>query len=103
MEVTKGDYGFPLTFTIVEADGVTTRDLSTYTVGIKVWKENSSTNLFTGSCTNTDPTNGVCTYTVKITDFTTLGDYWSQLTLTKTGVIETTEKFRVLVKQDSAV
>jgi hypothetical protein len=48
-----------------------------------------------------DPEDGVVNYTVKSTDFDTVGTYHASLILTKTGDQEETEHFTIII-QDSA-
>ena len=37
IEIKSGDYGFDISFTVTESDGVTAKNLSGYTVTFKVW------------------------------------------------------------------
>lgn len=87
-----GNYGFPLTFTVVNADG-TAYDLTGVTVKLRVWTtELVPTQILSGACTNIAPyTAGICAYTVTATDFTKVGQYYADLLLTKTGYDEETE------------
>jgi len=97
LSVKKGNYGFTLTFNVKNSDG-SAKNLTGYTVTLKVWAPGAASVKFTGACAVTDAANGVCTYTVASGDFDTVGGYRAELELTKTGVVEDTETFPVLVE-----
>ena len=98
-EVKKGNYGWQQQFTIKEKDG-SVKDLTGYTVTLKVWKQNATSNKFSGTCTlDADPTTGICYYEVQEMDFDTLGSYLGELELTKTGEKIDAKTFTVRVKK----
>ncbi|MEM2906052.1 MAG: BppU family phage baseplate upper protein [Candidatus Bathyarchaeia archaeon] len=97
LSVKRGNYGFALTFNVKNSDG-SAKNLTGYTVTLKVWASGSESCKFTGTCTVTDAANGICTYTVANGDFATVGQYLAELELTKTGVVEDTETFPILVE-----
>ncbi len=95
--VKKGNYGFVITFNVKNSDG-TAKNLTGYTVTLKVWVLGAASVKFTGACTVTDASGGVCTYTVAETNFDTVGSYLAELELTRSGVVEDTETFPILVE-----
>jgi len=96
--ISKGDKGYVLTFTVTNSAG-TARDLTDYTVTLKAWRKGmASVPKFTGTCSKTDPTNGICTYTITATDFDKAEDLFFELELTKTGVIESTQIYTIHVE-----
>ena len=99
--IPKGDKGFNLNFTVQEDDG-TAYNLATYTITLKIWPENMSTEpIVDAACTPIVAASGTCYYTVTATDFTSAGDYILEIELTKTGVIESTRHYTLKV-EDSA-
>ena len=100
--LTKGDKGFDLTFTVKDDDDVVV-DFSTATgVKFKMIKPGSSTAKIDGTCTLTDPSNGVCTYTMGSTDLDTVGVYNGELEITYSAShIVTVRNIVVIVKGES--
>ena len=82
--VVKGDTGFILTFTVKDIDG-TVVDLTDGTPVFKMALPGASTNEATGTCTVTDASNGVCTYTAQSGDFDTEGIYEAEIQVTYTS------------------
>ena len=96
--IPKGDYGWDIPFTITNADG-TPKVLTDYTIKLKVWAaEDSGSLLIDTACDIDDANAGTCHYTILITNFTTAGDFLGELELTKTGIVESTEIFKIIVK-----
>ena len=98
--VPKGDSGFNLQFTILDANG-DPYNLLGYTIKFKVWKPSfSSVLVVNGSCDiEGDAANGVCTYAVAEGNFATVGTYSFELELTKVGAIESTITKTLLVTE----
>ncbi len=95
----KNDKGYILTFTITNSAG-TVRNLTDYTVTLKVWAADiPGTLVVSGACSKTDPTNGVCTYTPTATDFDAAATYDAEIELTATGIVESTERFQIIVEE----
>ena len=95
--IPQNDGGFNLQFTITDATS-SAFNLTNYTVMLKVWEPTiPGTLLVNGTCVVTNTTGGVCTYQVATTDFSTAARYHGELELTKTGVRESTENFRVTI------
>lgn len=96
------NFGFDLTFTIVNADG-TPRDLTNLAIALYVFtQEEDPVLLFSGSCTpNINPLTGICTYTVLSTDFSQVGTFDAEIELTQGSPVftylEDTETFSINV------
>lgn len=91
------DEGYHLNFTVKDSDDVA-YDLTDYTVTIKAWASDTpGTPFLETACTKSDPTNGICYYTIGDGKFDTPGTYLGELELTKSGVIESTETFAIIV------
>jgi len=100
------NFGFPLTFTVLNADN-TPRDLTGKTVYLYVFtQEQNPTLLFSGACvllTQSGPTLGQCTYAVQSSNFSTIGTYDAELELTipappgPFSFLEDTETFTINV------
>lgn len=74
MKVIEGDYGYDLNFTITDSSS-NALDLTDSTITLKVARANSTSNLFTGTCTNVVAASGTCKYTVEDGDMATQGIY----------------------------
>lgn len=100
IEIKQNNKGFNLTFTIYQypiADAVV-KPLSGYTITLKVWEFEATTLKFSGDCSIVgDGSGGQCTYAVVAGNFDTVGMYYAEIELTKTGVIEDTEDFMIEV------
>ncbi len=95
------NFGFALTFTIVNADG-TVRDLSGETLTIYCWtQEEDPTLQFSGTCTSALTATGVCTYMVQQTDFSITGTFDAEIEMTAgtptPTYLEDTETFSINV------
>ena len=89
--VKKSDYGFDLNFTVYDSDG-TVRDLTDYTVSLKVWDARDPDTLIVDEeCTVDVAASGTCHYTVQDGDFDTKKEYHYELELEKTGMVESSE------------
>lgn len=95
--VTKGDKGFNLDFTIQDSSGAP-YNIGAYTVTLKAYEKNNRTLFINGACTETIAADGTCYYPVGESDFAAAGKFTAKIELTKTGVIESTETFEILVK-----
>ena len=95
----KGDYGYPLYFTVKDDDG-DAYPLTDYTVKLKMWVSGvPGTLLLDDACVLTSPTHGICTYTIQEHDFDTLGRFAYELELTQTGLVESTDVGYITVKE----
>lgn len=97
--VKQGNFGFLLTFTIVNANG-TPRDLSPFVgIGCAVTlyvydQEQNPSLLFSGPATvSATPASGVCTYMVLSTDLSQLGTFDAELEMTNAITCLDTETF----------
>jgi hypothetical protein len=79
-----GNFGFPLTFTIYNADGTLFNLTSLYETLYVYTQEQQPTLLFSGACTSTAPATGVCTYTVQSGNFPEIGVYNAEIEMTDT-------------------
>ena len=96
--IPKDDYGYNLAFTVVDSDG-DAYNLSGYTITLKVWKPGTpGTLVVEGSCDITVAASGTCTYTIADGDFDTDAQYKMELELTKTGKVESTKNYDILVE-----
>jgi hypothetical protein len=94
-----GDKGFDLSFTAQDSTGAI-KNLSGYTVTLKVWVLGSpGTLLVSGACTVDSDALGTLHYTTVAGDFGTVGDYCAELEYTQTGVIESSETFTIRVSE----
>lgn len=94
----KGEYGFTLTETIQNNDG-TVKDLTGYTVHFVMKDSVLGTNKVNSAATvASDPTTGVVTYTIVLTDFSLVGTYIASWILTKTGIQEETTQFTITIQ-----
>ena len=99
LTIPKGDKGYYINFTVTDSDD-DAYDLTDYTITLKVWDPNEPTMLLTsGSCTIVVAASGTCRYLVTANDFITQGLFNIELELTKTGVIESTKTYTVLVEE----
>jgi hypothetical protein len=96
--IPKADKGYTITLTAQDDTGVA-KSLAGYTVTLQTWlPETPDTIVLSGTCTVTDATNGICTYTLAATDFATANVYHARLLLTKTGFIEALKPFAIMVE-----
>lgn len=85
------NFGFDLTFTILNADG-TIRDLTPYTaVTVYVYTQDQEpTLLFSGTCTVVAPMTGVAVYTVMSTNLSQIGTFDAEIEMTTVASLVTT-------------
>jgi hypothetical protein len=83
--VVKNDKSFTFTFTVKDSDAVVVNLTGYSGVKFKMALPGSNTAKIDGTCTVTDATNGVCTYTVGATDFDTEGIYEAEIQVTYTS------------------
>ena len=99
LTISKGDFGFDLSFTITESDG-TAYNLTPYTITLKVWaKGDPSTLTVDAACTPVIAASGTCKYTVVTGDFNTKGFYNFEIELTKAGAEESTQVYELEVTE----
>lgn len=100
LEIAVGDYGMSWPFTLYESDGVTPKDLTDYTVTINIWTPGEATSLLVdgGAVVQDSPTDGTCHWLVT-TVFTTKGIYYGELELAKSGFVESSKKFKIVVTE----
>ena len=93
------DKGFNLAFTVTDSTA-TAYNLTGYTVKLKVWEEGIPTTfIVNGSITVDVAASGTCHYTIVADDFNSIATYLAELELTKAGVIESTESFRITIAE----
>ena len=98
LTIPKDDYGYDLTFTVKDSSG-DAYVLTGYTITLKVWKHGSSgTPIVDSGCDILVAASGTCTYTIVDGDFDAGGRYRFELELTKSGVVESTRNYEVLVE-----
>jgi hypothetical protein len=100
LTISKGDYGYELTFPITDNDG-TPVNITDYTaIKLKAWRRGMASNpKISGTCSKVVPyTSGICTYLVASSDFDKPENLIFELELTKTGVVESTRRYTVTVE-----
>ena len=96
--IPKGDKGFNIAFTVKDSDG-NAYVLTDYTITLKVWVQGApATLLLSGACVIDDANLGTCHYVVAAGAFDTVGRYHAEVELTKTGVVESTQTFEIIVE-----
>jgi len=91
------DKGFNLAFTVNDSDG-DAYTITGYTIKLKVWEEGiPGTLIVDGTCDIDDGSVGTCHYTVAEDDFNDIAAYIAELELTQSGIIESTESFRITI------
>ncbi len=102
LPVTRGSYGYNITFTIYQnprSAGIV-KPLAGYTITLKVWPYGSTSLSFSRPCSMVgDGTAGQCTYTVIDGNFDVLGTFKAEVRLTKVGVNEPAQKFLIEVEE----
>lgn len=100
--VKKGDTGYTITYPVTNDDG-TAFDLTDKTATLKVWYPGDpETIIATGECSTGTPTEGICTYTVGATDFSSNNvRYAAEIEITASGVVINTVSFRIIVKESA--
>ena len=97
-----GDYGYDLEFTVYESDQETVYPLTGYTITLQTWEPGVPATLFIdGTCVITDASAGTCTYTIADGDCDTIGRYYGNLLLTKSGIVEHSQPVILLVREAS--
>ena len=99
--IPQNDHGFDLTFPIQDSSG-NAYPLTDYVVKLKVWVPGAPTNLVVnGTCAVTDAPGGICTYTVQSADFAIARRYLAEAELIKSGVVESTRNFMIIVEESA--
>lgn len=96
------DYGEPWGFTIYTDETMATpKDITDYTVTLKVWAAGSpGTLVINAACTKDTPASGTCHYTPVVGNkIATKSAYYAELELTKTGVVDSSWPFMLVVKE----
>ena len=94
IEIKSGDYGFDISFTVTESDGVTARDLTDCVVTFKVWDTGNL--ILEGTCDVDSAEDGTCHYTVQKGDFEipeniNYRDYNCEIELNYEGIVISTK------------
>jgi len=85
LELVRSDYGYPLTFTIKDAQENVV-DLTNATVQLKIKKPGTIGFIVNAQCDiDADPTTGICTYNVAQGAFSAVGRYSGELEITWSG------------------
>src|SRR3972149_6320896 len=93
------DKGYNIALTIQYANGVAVNTTG-YTTNIKSWSPTiPGTLLVNNTCTVVNHSEGTWVYTIALSDFNTAGTYYGELELLKSGVIESTESFKIIVAE----
>jgi hypothetical protein len=99
LTIPQGDKGFNLAFTVKDADD-DAYDLTDYTITLKVWKAGvPGTLILSEACTPDVEASGTCHYTVQAGDFDSVSKYKMELELTKSGVIESTKNYDLVIEE----
>jgi hypothetical protein len=99
LTIPQKDKGYYLNFTLTDSTG-TPFNLATYTINLQVWNPGKpEKSLLTGTCAIVSAPAGTCYYLLTATDFTYPGKYLAELQLTKSGVIESTTNFQIIVQE----
>jgi hypothetical protein len=75
MEITQGDYGFDLNFTLTGSDGTALNLTGATSVKFKMALIGTNTNKVNAECTVDVAASGTCHYTMVSGDTDTIGDY----------------------------
>ena len=97
----KDDYGFDISLEVNDSSG---DDVSLASISEVIFKMKPigslSTTVF-GACTVVSAASGTCTYTVQEGDFSTAGNYKSELEITRpANVITTADLEDIYIKED---
>ncbi len=93
------DKGYNIEFNIQYSNAVAVNTTG-YTVNMKVWSPSSPGILLTNNvCTVVNHDLGQWVYTLLSGDFNTTGIYYGELELLKTGVVESTQSFKIIVQE----
>lgn len=99
LAIPQNDAGYYLNFTVQDSTG-TAYNLTDYTIKLKVWTTGRPATLFlTGTCSIVVAASGTCRYLVATTDFPNKDVYSAELELTKTGIVESANKFSLEVTE----
>jgi hypothetical protein len=97
--IPQSDKGYDLNFTVKDSDD-TAYDLTDYTVTLKVWKAGiPGTLILSETCDIDSAADGTCHYTIQGEDFDNRAKYKMELELTKSGVIESTKNYDLLIEE----
>ena len=105
LSVPHGDKGFIITFTVYTDNTFTVvKDLTGYIVKVKAWPPGSPTNpvINTACALTATPTDGKANWTVLAADTAAaIGTYDAELEMTQSGVIESTQNFRISITESA--
>ena len=91
------EYGYAIQCTVKDSDDAVV-NLTGYTLSLLVWALiGSSAAIWTISGTIVSATAGTVNFTVPQGDLDVAGDYWAHVHMTKPGVVESTERFRLTI------
>ena len=86
LTVKKGDFGYDLTFTLLDSDGETPFNLTGYSGKLNISSNGFSTNdILEGTMSLVVAANGTIKYPVVATNFDVVGEYVGQVEVTKAG------------------
>jgi hypothetical protein len=103
LTIPSGDKGYDLNFTVKDAEDEI-KDLTDYTVTLKVWKpgKTSADDLIVSDTCDIDvAASGTCHYTIQSGDFDSRAKYKMELELSKTGVVESTENYDLKIEESA--
>ena len=98
LTVKKGDFGYDLTFTLLDSDGETPFNLTGYSGKLNISSNGFSTNdILGGTMSLVVAANGTIKYPVVTTNFDVIGEYVGQVEVTKASTNLTWGPFRFSV------
>jgi hypothetical protein len=86
--LTRGDYGFDLTFKVQQANKQPA-NITGKTMTFKMMNDRTGAVKVNGTCVVTDGLGGVCKYAVQDGDLDTVGTYHAELTVSSAGSVQT--------------
>lgn len=101
-EIKRYNRGINQFFNVKEADGSTIKNISGYTVTLKVWSSKSDL-LLSGTCTVCSGDLGTCYYTVTSGSFPSPKRYWFELELVKGTELIDTDTYTLNVKETAPI
>ena len=91
------NYGFRILFKLSDKDTDEPKDITGYVATFNMWIPGKSSYYLSGTCSVYDADHGECTYLVKRGDFSDVGTYHAQIELKKSGYVEDSELFEVVL------
>ena len=99
IQVTQNKKGYPLNFTVKDADGEVV-NLTGMTLQFRVAEKVTFTKRFAGNCVIVSATEGTCYYTVVEGNFDTVNNYYGVVQFTKDDLDDCTHRIEIEVEKD---